>query len=105
MITLEEYNDEIKAIAAGCAKEAEGDHDRALDLVHEAVDGHEWIIYTHHNAEVLQHSDNHEAYFDDCGQLEADSYSDAMIKMAFAAMHRDVCDEIEGALAAYSEEA
>ena len=87
-----EYYDEIASLAADIVKEAEGDRETAFDRAHETVDGHQWIIYTRYNAQVLDHSSNESAHFDNFGPLEADSYSDAMAKMNQTATPRvEVC--------------
>lgn len=99
--TSAEYHQQCADIANECVTEAEGDSDRAQELIHEAVDSHQWIIYTYFNGIVLEHSSNRGAYFENYGALGANSYSDAMIKMAFAAMHQDVCECLEDALNAY----
>lgn len=96
-----EYYDEIASLAADIVKEAEGDRETAFDRAHETVDGHQWIIYTRYNAQVLDHSSNESAHFDNFGPLEADSYSDAMAKMAYAAMLQDLQEAIETALEEY----
>jgi hypothetical protein len=98
-----EYYNECRRIAEECVKEAEGDQERAQDLTHEAVDGHQWIIYTYYNAQVLQHSRNDDAYFENFGPLEATGYSDAMAKMAYAAMHQDVMECLDDAIEAYND--
>ncbi len=102
-MTQRDYYEQCRAIAEECVKEAEGDEERAQDLVHESVDGHQYIIYTHYNMCVLRHSRNDSAYFDNFGPLQADGFSDAMAKMAFAAMYQDVCEELGDALEAYNE--
>ena len=99
-----EYYKEISALAKQIAEEVEGDTDRASDLAHEIMDGHQWIIYTYYNLQVLEHSRNESAYFENCGSLDADSYCDAMAKMAFAAMLQDVYEELQDACEAWLEE-
>lgn len=96
-ITSIEYQTEISEIAESVVTESEGDQDLAMDLIHERLDGHSWIIYTYRNAQVLQHSSNDSAYFDIYGPLEATSYAD------FAAMHADVLAELGTAIDAYNE--
>jgi hypothetical protein len=102
-ITQSEYFSEVNAIAENIVRECEGDEDACTDRVHEDVDGHRWIIYTYYNLQVLTHSSHEDAYFEDFGALSADSFSDAVQKMAFAAMHSDVQDAIGPALETYRE--
>jgi hypothetical protein len=101
-ITLSEYVDECKAIARTITKECEGDEDRIQDKLHEEIDGHQWIIYTYYNLQVLTHSDNDGAYFDNFGPLEAKDFSDAVLKMAFAAFYQDVQERLSDALEWYN---
>jgi hypothetical protein len=101
--TSEEYYAQCRAIAEECCEEAEGDENDAADKVHEVVDGHEWIIYTFYNGIVLEHSRNDGAHFENFGPLEADGYSDAMVKMAYAAMSQDVMEYLSEACEAYQE--
>ena len=102
-MTKREYYHEIFDIVNELVSECEGDEDRIQDMIHETVDGHQWIIYTHYNIEVLQHSNNHDAYFDNFGPLAADGFSDAMAKMAFAAMYQDCQEEVSDALERWRE--
>lgn len=65
------------------------------DWLHQTIDGHQWIIYTWYNTQVLTHSRNDDAYFENYGPLEADGFSDAVQKMAFAAFYEDVMQDID----------
>lgn len=100
-ISLAEYAAECTAIAREIVEECEGDEDTINDRLHETVDGHQWIIYTYYNAQVLTHSRNKDAYFENFGKLEVESYSDAMAKMAYAALEADVRAELDSALEWY----
>ena len=70
------------------------------DLVHETIDGHQWIIYTAYNNDIVQISDNHAAYLDvycqeDLGQLVIDSGVDGLtMTRAYFAMSQDLNDAI-----------
>ena len=99
-IEYREYWSQVQGIARDCWDEAgeewpdEGDlarrEDAAHDLTWQYVDGHQWIIYYAYNNHVLHHSNNDNAYFVEYGALEADSASDALMRMAFAALLADV---------------
>lgn len=41
------------------------------------------------------HSNNEDAYFDNYGTLEADSYGDASTKMAYAAMVEEAMERLD----------
>ncbi len=103
-LTEQSYYEEIRNIADNLAQETGGDADVASERVHETVDGHQWIIYTHYNAQVLQCSSNEGAYFDSYGPLEGcESYSDVVVKLAFAAMCQDVYEELSDAIERWNE--
>lgn len=102
-ITLQEYANECRAIADNIVEECAGDEEQINDRLHETIDSHQWIIYTYYNLQVLTHSRNDGAYFDEFGALQADGFSDAMAKMAFAALEADVHEELDGALERYRE--
>lgn len=100
-ITSSEYYTECESIAREAVQEANGDRDTAYDHLHQDVDGHRWIIYTYYHTQILTHSQHDNAYFEDFGPLEAESFSDATLKMAYAAMLRDCTDYLETALDEY----
>ena len=100
-----EYYLEIQSIAANLVSEAmdqcSNDKEEALELIndsllHETIDGHQWVIYYSYNAEVIQHSSNSDAYQDiydneSLGQLVTDRGVDSLNTMiAFFAMYTDV---------------
>lgn len=91
-MTQAEYYTQCREIAQDVWAEAGGDRDEAFEALHEAVDGHAWIIYTFRNLQVLTHSRNCDAWFEEYGPLEVSNFSDAVQKMAFAAMYAD-CSE------------
>jgi hypothetical protein len=101
LITEQEYTAEIRNIAQKQLPEEfreagdDTDPDEFIsERLHEIIDGHKWIIYTYYNSQVLTHTDNDGAYFDDMGDLAADNYSAAVMPMAFYAMRQDVVDRI-----------
>lgn len=79
-ISNQEYFTEVKDTAAILASEAmqqcDNDRSEAEDLIndtllHETIDGHQWIIYYSYNLPILQHSNN-DPYMIDClGEEEA----------------------------------
>jgi len=91
-ITYSEYWKEVTAIAKSVLEEAEGGDTH--DLLHEAIDAHQWIIYTWAYPYVLIHSSNEDAFFDQMGATEATSYQQIMQMMAFYALYQDVAEEI-----------
>lgn len=100
-ITLQEYVTECKNVARSITEECEGDEECIQDRLHEEIDQHEWITFTYYNLQVLTHSRNDGAYFDNFGPLKATGFSDAMAKMAYAAFYQDVSEELSDALESY----
>ena len=105
----QEYNKEVNDLAYDLYDEAleqnDNDHESAMDaisdnLLHELVDGHQWIIYTFSNELVARFSDNDEAYLDcydneSIGQLVSDKGLDAVKPIiAYFAMYQDIFDSI-----------
>lgn len=116
-ITQSSYNEEIKDIATNLVDElmSENDNDRseaeelAYDRLHETIDGHQWVIYSAYNDEVLKYSDNDEAY-QDCydneslGALVAEKGIDGVKPMmAYFAMYQDVSEQLEQAFDDFEE--
>lgn len=103
-ITAAEYFTECQAIARELVQECEGDEEQIQNRLHETIDGHQWIIYTYYNLQVLAHSKNENAYFDAFGKLETEDFSSTMARLAFCALEADVHEEIPEALSAYQAE-
>ena len=107
--TSSEYHKEINDLAADLYSEAleqnDNDHDLAVEaihdhLLHELVDGHQWVIYTYSNELVERFSDNAEA-FKDCydnesiGAIVADRGLDALKPIiAYFAIFQDISDRL-----------
>lgn len=83
----------------------EDKRDEISDYLFETVDGHQWIIYTFYNKEILRHTNN-ESYSEDNFGTEgyADkSYDEIGLQIAFWAFYADIQDnlyELEQALEA-----
>jgi len=107
--TSSEYHKEISDLAADLYSEAldqnDNDHDLAIDaihdhLLHELVDGHQWVIYTYSSELVESFSDNAEAY-QDCydneslGALVSEKGIDSLKAIvAYFAMYQDISEAI-----------
>ena len=107
--TSAEYYREISDLADDLYSEAleqnDNDHDLAVEaihdhLLHELVDGHQWVIYTYSNELVERFSDNAEA-FKDCydnesiGALVVDRGLEALKPIiAYFAMYQDISDRL-----------
>ena len=98
-ITNREYFAEVTALAEAVHNVGrEGsDYDDTCDpgdVLHELIDGHEWIIYTHYNLQVLRHSLNESALFDEMGPQTWDDMRTMTAQLAWWALLTDVRDTI-----------
>lgn len=82
--------------------------DQIFDTVlHETIDGHQWVIYYAYNLDVLQHSDNEDYMIDQFGNDEAGcvlkdrGLSGLHSVLAYWALYADVTDRISEALDDY----
>ena len=110
-ITYTQYWQEIRDLARQIAAEAmeQCDNDRdcaeekAQELAHEIIDGHEWVIYTANNLQVLQHSNNSDYFVDNFGEeaagliLSERGIDGLHNVLAYGAMLGDVSENLESA--------
>lgn len=86
-----QYWAEIRAIAAGIRGDVP--HRDHYDAVHERVDGHEWVIYTHWHHKILALVEPDD---DDSGWCTLDGGWDALVtRAAYSAMVRDVLGALD----------
>jgi hypothetical protein len=112
-ISSSQYWNQIQAAAESLALDAmqENDFDKEAasdaifdNLLHEYVDGHQWIIYNAYNLDVIQHSDNADYYVDNFGceaageELKNNGLSGLHTAVAFWCMYADIADKISDAL-------
>lgn len=119
-ISQNEYTKEILEIAESIVETAFNEYDEVETvedaeelindtLLHETIDGHQWVIYYAYNDDVLKYSDNDEAYLDvydseSIGNIVADQGLDSLkTVMAYFAMYQDVQDHLSDALEAYAD--
>jgi len=99
-----EYYDEVKAVAEAVVDDVvradlpleEAAREMLLERVHEAVDGHQFVIYTKQNLDVLVASSNWLAAEEE-GLIEGD-VAHTLAVLAYGAMNRDVMEEAENLL-------
>ena len=108
MLSLKEYQNEINEMAQDIWREAlersDNDEEDARELIndtiHERVDGHQWVIYTHYHFDVLGHASDKDAYQDIycdqmAGEYLANNGIDALTALvAFYAIKSDIIDVI-----------
>ena len=117
-ITRKEYIKEIEELATCLVDDARDELDDLNDLVnrenvmdwimdnalHEAIDGHQWIIYYTYNDDVLRYTSNVGAYEDaydneSLGELVKEKgFDGAKMMMAYYAMYNDVLEQLEEAI-------
>ena len=95
-----EYYSGVRSIAQDIIERARaGDfprrEDELNDALHQSVEGSYWVIYTHANFQVLLCSDHHDAYSEDFGQPPVSGNDIDWAALAYAAMMRDVQEQIE----------
>lgn len=108
-ITYQKYRKEIESLAESLVEEAiydldsdELDAEDILDyinmssMLHETIDGHQWVTYYAYNDDVLKHSDNRDSMAfnmgnEEMGRVVAEQGLDTLkMQMAFFAMYDDV---------------
>lgn len=112
-ITSSQYWNEVQSLAVSIAEDAmaycDNNRDDAEELIndslmHETIDGHQWIIYNAYNLDVYQYSDNSEYYIDNFGGddaafvLKEKGLEGLHQALAFWSLYADVQDKINEAL-------
>ena len=112
-ITSSQYWNEVQSLANSIAEDAmsycDNNREEAEELIndsllHETIDGHEWIIYYAYNLDVYQYSENSDYYIDNFGGDDAayvlkEKGLDGLHQaLAFWALYADVQDKMEEAL-------
>lgn len=91
-ISQQEYWDEVRNLAKEAHDMVVEDETRDLgDMIHELVDGHEWVIYTAYNFDVLKHTESDSEIEDLFGDEKVgDGWHALLGKAAYAALAGDV---------------
>lgn len=107
--TSYEYHQEIKDLASALYQDALAENDNDLELaedaiydymLHDTIDGHQWVIYTYSNELIARFSDNAEAYREcysneDIGRIVTDQGLEGMKPIiAYWAMQYDVSEAL-----------
>jgi hypothetical protein len=98
-LTYNDYHAAVRSIAEELfeeARERKTDHDAVEERLWETVDGHEWVIYTRHNYDVLRHSANSDYAYDNWGADSIVSSETGVnwAAMAFGALYADVSETL-----------
>jgi hypothetical protein len=100
-ITSCDYWSEIRSIAENVKQDVRENEGDVSDAVHEAIDGHQWVIYTGYHFDVLKHCSDESVGIDE-GLIDANAalaeggLSRLTAQLAFCAMERDVYNELDG---------
>lgn len=118
-LSAHQYWTEIENIAKEIVNETmmanDNDREAAEDqchdyVLHEWIDGHQWVIYYAYNDDVLRHTDSEDAYKDcysneDTGRLIAERGLDSFkTTMAYFAMYQDVSEKLADAFDSFEAE-
>jgi hypothetical protein len=92
-----EYWVEVEAMAKNCAVEAKQDGRELSEVVWEACDGHEWVIYTRFHFDVLKHTGQDVAdRFEDMGGPDlSKGWDHVVMSAAFLALEGDVSEKAQ----------
>ena len=98
-MTKSEYYNEIKSLAEYFAIDGDwtndySDHDDRSSAIHELIDGHQFVIYYSKAADVVRHSDNSNAMFQELGQQEVKDLDTLNTQLAFFAMVAGIWEAI-----------
>lgn len=95
-LTYREYWDQVEAIAKDVTREAREESRDIWDVLHEAIDGHQYVIYTYQARFVLLHSSNEDEIFESGSYMgDWESMSDVYTQAAYHALLADVRDHSE----------
>ena len=112
-ITSSQYWNEIQSLAVSIAEDAMAQCDNNREdaeelindsLLHETIDGHQWIIYNAYNLDVYQYSANSDYYINNFGGDDAacvlkEKGLDGLHQaLAFWSLYADVQEKIGEAL-------
>lgn len=95
-ITFREYWNEIRELCQG-ARFAFVEYRQDIhEWLHETIDGHEWVIYTHSNFDVLKHSQNDGYVVDNFGSDGLTNEQGVLntALLAYGAIYGDCMDAI-----------
>ena len=106
-----EFDKEIKSLAATVLEEYTPIMDDYSDSVHEAVDGHQWVIYYHHALALVSEpgidTDAGEDWLSDCYGTPfegCETFSDAYTRLAYATMLVALQEKVQELLEAREDE-
>ena len=111
-IAEHDYNKEVQSIAEGLVNDNKADYEgkEALEeaindtLLHETIDGHQWVIYYAYNLDVYEHSSNRDYAVDNFGDdwlqhtIKENGLQGLHQGLAFWCLYADVQEALHGVL-------
>jgi len=98
-MTHTQYHNEIEYLASECLERAiDEQNDDLYGIVHETLDGHEWVIYINRHVGVQDNSENWEYGLDEGlvhWQAGESSFSELTMALSFWAMVQDTMEVME----------
>jgi len=88
-ISTREYQLEVKRIAREVSENSIDENRDVMDVLHERIDGHQWVIYTYYNMYVLVNTKNLDAITDNGHEVTHDDRVD-YAAIAYHALMADV---------------
>lgn len=110
-MTNNEYFENVKSMARDIFDEAVAEgltekdeiYDYFQETLPERADSHSFI-YNRHHLEVLQHTENKDAFFDVIGyRMEADNTDEVFHQLAYWAFYQDIVDEFNDGVDSWME--
>lgn len=89
-VTYSEYWAEVASLAKTITQEARAEGQEPLDRLNETIDGHQWVINTAFNFDVLRHCWSHDSIFESGTATELNEDGMFWARAAYCAMHQDV---------------
>ena len=92
-ISRNEYWTEVESLAESITEEAREQDRDIFEVLHETIDGHEWVIFTGCSQEIIRHSANESYSADNFGAETC--FQDGQIRwdvIAFGCLYGDVSE-------------
>ena len=102
-MTRQDYWQEVRSLAGSIREDAIERHEAGVDwddaiseALHETIDGHQWVIYTAYNFDVLRFSDNSGYSVENFGVETVVSNGDInWAVLAYGALYADVSERMD----------
>ena len=82
----------VRSTAKEVEKQAKEYGEEPSDVLHQHIDGDQWIIYNAYHPWIISYTRNEDAVFDTVGEVSGNSASEVLTQIAFYAYYQDVSD-------------